>query len=36
MAMEGSTVDGKIGVVEGGTIGDESLGGSMSVRGRQV
>ena len=32
----GSTVDGKIGIVEGGAIGDESSGGPMSVRGRWV
>ena len=29
--MGGSAVDGKTGVVEGGAIGDESSGGSMSV-----
>ena len=34
--MGGSAVDGKTGVVEGGTIGDESSGGPMLVRGRQV
>ena len=34
MEMGGLAVDGKTDVVEGGAIGDESLGGLVSVRGR--
>ena len=36
MAMGGSAGDGKTSIVEEGTIGDESSGGQMSVRGRRV
>ena len=36
MEMGGSTVDGKTRVVEGGAIGDESLGGPVSIRERRV
>ena len=36
MAMRRLVGDGKIDVVEKGAIGDESVGGSMSVRGQRV
>ena len=34
MEMGGSTVDGKTSIMEGGAIGDESLEGPVSIRGR--
>ena len=36
MAMGRSAGDGKTNIVEEGAIGDESIGGSVSVRGRRV